>query len=57
MNNDRPPARLKYGKCADDKLQIYFVGPNVKNPIEYKLKCKEAHAPYRKTNDWRFKVC
>ena len=28
MNNDRPPARLEYGKSADDKLQIHFVGPN-----------------------------
>ena len=24
------PARLEYGKSADDKLQIYFVGPNTK---------------------------
>ena len=29
---------------------------NVKNPIEHKLKRKDARAPCWKTSDWRFRV-
>ena len=38
-------------------MDIFFDYLNVKNPLEHKLKRKDSHAPYRKVNDWRFKVC
>ena len=38
------------------QMDLFFDCLNVKNPLESKLKRKDSRAPYRKCNDWRFKV-
>ena len=37
-------------------MDIFFDCLNVKSPIEGKLKRKDSRLPYKKPDDWRFKV-
>ena len=37
-------------------MDTFFDCGNVRSPLKHKLKCKDNRAPYRKVNDWIFKV-